>query len=239
VADPLTFLLTVWTAAKSAVNGYCTQTPMELSWWHAPLHDLACAFYSRLAIDNLFKIALLCVFLSWALFRIGAANGIKGGKSWNRVEVRGKSSLRAGLVRLPRLAGAPDYRGRIGTIEFRLSDPPQRSLWRKFVGLLMRPKPLHKMACTFTIPFNGPINSVIYVDMNTAAIIVKKICGKYLDDENLIEKVLSENPIDATAKRANSLRFLLHHPDAALKTTAWVVLTTLVFEIFRSFIYGS
>ena len=43
--------------------------------------------------------------------------------------------------------------------------------------------------------------------------------------------------LNVTAKRTNSIKFLLNHPDPTLKTTAWVVLVTTLFEIFRSLIF--
>jgi hypothetical protein len=40
--------------------------------------------------------------------------------------------------------------------------------------------------------------------------------------------------VNVTAKRTNTIKFPLNPPDPTLKTTAWVVLVTTLFDIFRS-----
>jgi hypothetical protein len=85
------------------------------------------------------------------------------------------------------------------------------------------------------VPLIGPLNEgLIFVSRE---IFEQKLSGDKYDNPNGNGTTLADKFFDVTAKRTNSLRFLLNHPDPSLRTTAWVVLVGALFEIFKSVIF--
>jgi hypothetical protein len=182
------------------------------------------------------KSLFLIIVLYIALKIIGLVNGIRGTETWS-VHVR-TGNGHAGKVRLPRTVDASKYNDRSGTVEFRELPSPNRPWWKKLFGF-GRPKLLYSDDCVFSVPLAGPkLEGLIHVDQETAEKIATAIHGGELEGSNTqVQTILIQTTLNVTARRTNSIKFLLNHPDPTLKTTAWVVLVTALFEIFRSLIF--
>jgi hypothetical protein len=197
----------------------------------------------RLTLANAFKVVLLVVALYLTLRIVGSKNGIKGSQEWPRLKVQVDDRLSDQEVRLPRgnfvpRTDAKKYDDRSGTVIFREVAPPPpwyTRLWKRVCRLGRGPKPTLRHDCTFVVPLIGPLNEgLIFVSRE---IFEQKLSGDKYDNPNGNGTALADKFFDVTAKRTNSLRFLLNHPDPSLRTTAWVVLVGTLFEIFKSVIF--
>lgn len=157
-------------------------------------------------------------------------------QNWLTLNVR-TGNGHEGKVRLPRTVDAERYNDRSGTVEFSELPNPSRPLWKKILGL-GRPKLLLSDDCVFTVPLAGPrFEGLIFVGKEMAEKIATQIRKGELEGDDQVQSILAGTTVNVTAKRTNSLKFLLNHPDPTLKTTAWVVLVTTLFEIVRSLIF--
>jgi hypothetical protein len=197
----------------------------------------------RLTSANAFKVGLLVIALYLTLRIVGSKNGIKGSQEWPRLKVQVDDRLLDEQVKLPRgnfvpRSDAKKYDDRSGTVIFREVAPLPpwyRRLWNRVCRLGRGPKPTLRHDCTFVVPLIGPLNEgLIFV---SPEIFEQKLSGDKYDDPNGSATTLVEKFFDVTARRTNSLRFLLNHPDPSLRTTAWVVLVGTLFEIFKSVIF--
>jgi hypothetical protein len=200
------------------------------SWWASAIawisseytdwsHRLVDAIVRRVTGPPLIKVVLLIVSLWIALRVIGWVNGIASTGRWDAARVSENGGLHTGKVRLPRDQEKP------------------RPWWKRIFGL-GRPKLLLKKSCIFTIPIGGPVQAgQVFVEPIFANLIAKELLGRDLDDSHDVPKILAEHQFDVIAKRANSLKYVLFHPDTTLRTTAWVVVITESFEILRAFIF--
>ena len=183
-----------------------------------------------------FEKALFLVIVLYIVLKIiGLVNGIRGTETW-ALHVR-TGSGHEGKVRLPRTVDAASYNDRSGTVEFCELPDPSRPFWKRILGL-GRPRLLFSDDCVFAVPLAGPrYEGQIFVGKEMAEKIATKIRRGELGDDDQVQGILDGTMLNVTAKGTNSIKFLLNHPDPTLKTTAWVVLVTTLFEIFRSLIF--
>jgi hypothetical protein len=114
-----------------------------------------------------------------------------------------------------------------GTIEFR--EVPTLQPWFKRIFGLGRPKLLLSKNCTFEVqPDSNQTDKIVYISPNVVAELLATL------GNNQSQAILEGKEFDVTARKKKSYWFLLwHHPDATVKTTAWVILITTLFEILR------
>jgi len=214
-------------------------------------HQLAVAIADRLTLGNLFKVGLL-LFLLWLTLRIiGRVNGIKGNDTWavqiNQVHMAPRYvRLSRGTIRRngePINETSKDFEGRSGIVEFRRPVPYRP--WLNKLGMgpkerIRQQRVLTKNCVLEVPPGSSTVQKQVWVDHATAATLATSIYGKDLDGDDEAKQtaeILAHANFTVTVKRANSIEFLLAHPDPTLRTTAWVLLVGTLFEITRSIIF--
>jgi hypothetical protein len=214
-------------------------------------HQLAIAIGDRFTLANLTKAGFLLILLWITLRIIGRVNGIEGNDTWP-VQVN-QVNMNPRFVRLSRGAvrknGEPiseamkAYDERSGIVEFRIPVTYRPLLNKLGLGPKQRIRQTRILTknCVLEVPPNSStVQKVVSVDPATAARLATSVYGRDLDSDDEARQaatILTGAQFTVTVKRANSISFLLSHPDPTLKTTAWVLLVGTLFEITRSIIF--
>jgi len=197
--------------------------------------------------DRILKAVFLLIAVYVALKIIGWVNGIKGTETWQVDQVNSSDKVVEEKVRLSRgtiknghdlSATVKEYDGRSCTVEFRkhLETPPPQ--WKKIFGFGQPKLLLSKDYIVEVLATSPTAQKLVSVDPATAATLATRFSGRDLDSDDEVKAILESAKFDVTAKRTNSIKFLLNHPDPTLKTTAWVLVVTFVIEAGRSVLFG-
>jgi hypothetical protein len=208
---------------------------------------VAGAVLHRIDVSNLFKVLLLGGVLLLTLRIIGKENGIRGTDTWqvpvgqvgnlgNRVRLT-KGTIRKDGEQVK--VTTQKYDGRSGIVEFR--EVPSSRSWLQVMFWSGHPRLLLTRDCIFEVSGNSNLSDkFVYVDPTIATQLMNSLHGNDSNDDDQPQPIPVGQEFTVTAKRTNTFKFLLwHHPDATVRTTAWVILVTTLFEILRSITFES